>query len=423
MKKATTIIWKILFLSIFITLQLTATLNAQSDDYVVLWNKLGSEDEILNSEIGPNLEFYDQDLHDPPGCCDVEGGRLYDFGVFGNGVMLSGGPYYVTARIHNLVLSNLSSYVSSEQGTIAVWYMQKNDPVSYVNNVYRIFDGDFGLGAGMQFQSVEDGGLVFSLAFGGETSSVNTDISTFNNTWIHIAAVWDRNGIAGTPEALRLYVDGVKVASTTQNNWGTSVGDMADICGSNDDDENFAMDNLVIYDFAKTDFSDRFSENPLTSVSRKYQDATSIADLDGNGFPEIAVLHTRNGHTYVTLKDSYNKTQVGRIYFFNDKWTPKAISTLADMNGNGTDELAVLAVKKENGKVWVKILDSETREVLNSVYFLDNDWMAMGLTTVADLNQNGVDELAVLVVEKSTGRGNTIIRDAETREQLNWICY
>ena len=154
-----------------------------------------------------------------------------------------------------------------------------------------------------------------------------------------------------------------------------------------------------------------------------YQDATSIADLDGNGFPEIAVLNTRDGHTYVTLKDSDDKTQVGRIYFFNDEWTPKAISTLSDMNGNGTDELAVLAVKKENGKVWVKVMDSETKEVLNWVYFVNRDWMAMGLTTVADLNNNGVDELAVLVVKKSTSKASTVIRDAETKEQLSWICY
>jgi L-seryl-tRNA(Ser) seleniumtransferase len=46
--------------------------------------------------------------------------------------------------------------------------------------------------------------LVHSLADGGE----GYDISARNGHWIHVAGVWDRDGIASSHDTLRLYVDG-----------------------------------------------------------------------------------------------------------------------------------------------------------------------------------------------------------------------
>src|SRR5262249_25045556 len=92
------------------------------------------------------------------------------------------------------------------------------------------------------------------------------DITAYNNSWIHLAGVWDRQGIAGTTDTMRLYLNGVEVASTTQNGWGTTVGTVADIDGGNDADivGKFSIDNLKLWSGAKTDFSDRFGEGGVT---------------------------------------------------------------------------------------------------------------------------------------------------------------
>jgi hypothetical protein len=60
-----------------------------------------------------------------------------------------------------------------------------------------------------------------------------------------------------------LYIDGAVVASTTANDWGNSVGTRADIAGANDYDiaGQFYVDNLKVWDVARTDFSHRFDEN------------------------------------------------------------------------------------------------------------------------------------------------------------------
>jgi hypothetical protein len=86
-----------------------------------------------------------------------------------------------------------------------------------------------------------------------------------NGNWIHVAGVWDRNGIANTLDTIRLYVNGTLAASTQTGGWGTTVGQRADIGGGNDQNiaGQFAIDNLKVYDYALTDFSHRFDESWL----------------------------------------------------------------------------------------------------------------------------------------------------------------
>src|SRR5256885_15218622 len=53
---------------------------------ILLWNKLGSATEVLNSAYGPNLGFYNT-----PGGVDVVGNPAYVPGVFGNGLSIGPG--------------------------------------------------------------------------------------------------------------------------------------------------------------------------------------------------------------------------------------------------------------------------------------------------------------------------------------------
>jgi hypothetical protein len=108
-------------------------------------------------------------------------------------------------------------------------------------------------------------GLRFHVHFGGQRTILEHNISALNGTWIHLAGVWDRNGIGGSSDVMRLYLDGQVVAASQLANWGTVVGQTADIGGANDYNiaGQFALDNLKIYDVALTDFSHRFQEAPI----------------------------------------------------------------------------------------------------------------------------------------------------------------
>jgi hypothetical protein len=225
----------------------------------ILWNRLGSNQEILNSDYGPNLNFYGGGSWP-----DVSANPAYVPGVFGNGLTIGPGSYGSEDREHNVVWNNLNQYLSPDHGTIEVWYKQNSDPVGFSHGVYRIFDGSYGLGSGISFDSetVPNTALYFGMDFGGTYSGVSYDISAFNGTWIHLAGVWDRAGIAGSGDKIRLYLNGNLVAATTVATWGSVVGQQADIGGGNDADiaNQFAIDNLQVYDSAQTDFSNRLVE-------------------------------------------------------------------------------------------------------------------------------------------------------------------
>jgi Concanavalin A-like lectin/glucanases superfamily len=233
---------------------------------LLLWNKLGSATEVLNSAYGPNLGFYNT-----PSGFDVVGNPAFVPGVFGNGVSIGPGDYSFEQREHTVVWSGVDQYLNPDRGTISVWYEQNSDPVGFDHGVYRIFDGSYGLGTGIgmvsqtPFPSSGPSLLYFGMDFGGTYSGVSYNISSFNGTWVHLAGVWDRDGIANSADKIRLYVNGDVVASTTIGGWGGVVGQYADIAGGNDQNiaGQFAIDNLKVYDVALTDFSDRFNEGSI----------------------------------------------------------------------------------------------------------------------------------------------------------------
>lgn len=255
----------LLALGVFLSLVFTKNAFALAPPGLLLWNKLGSDTEVLGSAFGPNLSFF-------TGSSDRTG---YAPAVFGGGVTIGGGPF--GGLVHNLVLEDLDSLISPERGAIEAWYKQAADPLPFSYGIYRLFDGDFGLGSGLGLESFTPttgpfaglSRLFFTLTFDGTRTEIAHDISAYNDTWIHVAAAWDRDGIEGSAETMQLYVNGVKVAASTAIGWGTTLGPAADIAGGNDSGiaGKFFLDNLKLWDFAKTDYSDRFIENFMKEIA------------------------------------------------------------------------------------------------------------------------------------------------------------
>ncbi len=238
------------------------TLTTSAGAAPILWNRLGSNEQVQSSSYGPNLSFFGGGTWP-----DVAGNPGYVPGVFGDALTVGTGVYGPLDRVHTAVWENVNQHLNPNRGTVEVWYRQSQNPVPFEHGVYRIVDGSYGLGSGMTFNSeyLEShlaSRLVFGLEFGGTYTTVQHDISQHNGTWIHLAGVWDRGGIDGSSDKLRLYVDGNLVAATQFAGWGNVVGQRAGIGGGNDAGiaNKFALDNLKVFDTALTDFSHRFDE-------------------------------------------------------------------------------------------------------------------------------------------------------------------
>jgi hypothetical protein len=259
---------------------------------LVLWNTLGSDQEVAHSVFGPDLTMFDCHDRTTPvfgGRCavDMNGTFGYVPGVDGGAATVGGGPYFSEARVHTAVLR--TSILNPEHGAVEAWYLQRRNPVPFKHNPHRIFGGPYSLtGADevMLYSSdrVDSGDprLHFELFFGQEPPPFvlahvvavrslvdgrrGYRISRLDGQWIHVAGVWDRNGIDGTSDTVRLYVNSEVVARSTATNWGTTTcarrvsarpggACFTDIAGCNDTcARTFAVDELKVWNYAKTDF-------------------------------------------------------------------------------------------------------------------------------------------------------------------------
>jgi hypothetical protein len=218
---------------------------------------------------------------------DVNGTLGYVPGVDGGAATVGEGPYFSQARVHTAVLR--TSILNPEHGAVEAWYRQRSNPVPYEHNPHRIFGGPYsltGVDEVMLYSSdrIDSGDprLHFELFFGQEpppfvpahvvaVRSVADGrrgyrISRLNGRWIHVAGVWDRRGIGGTNDTVRLYVNGEVVAKSTATSWGTTTcarrvsarpggACFLDVAGCNDTCAGtFAVDDLKVWNYAKTDF-------------------------------------------------------------------------------------------------------------------------------------------------------------------------
>jgi hypothetical protein len=260
---------------------------------LLLWNRLGSALQVTHSAYGPDLTFFDcrdRAATAPIGgrcSADVRGTLRYIHGVDGRAATVGGGPYFSQARVHTAVLHE--SILNPEHGAVEIWYRQRSNPVPYEHNPHRIFGGPYsltGVDEVMLFsQDRLDSGdprLHFELFFGQEPPPYvpahvvaarslvdgrrGARISRFNGRWIHIAGVWDRQGIAGSSDTVRLYVNGEVVAASKGTSWGTTPcgrrvsarpggACFLDVAGCNDVCAGtFAVDDLKVWDYAKTSY-------------------------------------------------------------------------------------------------------------------------------------------------------------------------
>lgn len=297
--------------SLSVVFSLPANLRAQSGR-VVLWNKLGSVDEIENSEIGVGGT--------------VAGGG-FTTGLFGN-------AYLADFDEDNLVTFP-KDVIPVYEGTIEFWaklsgfpdtlgpgggvpsfcnYHELPDPAA--NPRYGIcLVGNDGLGNGGLCGVV---GIYFSTGTGAAAINTYEEVlgTDWRDTWHHYALVWDSDGIAGIsgePE-VAVFLDG----ELNSGHWDTGPGayfepptngvlGLIEIWEGYGNYGSAAMDNLIIWDYARTDFSNRFTECPFA--------VSGYIEVRGVGIPGAKVTLTQKGKggRQITFTDDFGWYEFGSV--------------------------------------------------------------------------------------------------------------
>jgi hypothetical protein len=142
-----------------------------------------------------------------------------------------------------------------------------------------------------------------------------------------------------------------------------------------------------------------------------WQTAFSVAlpDVNGNGVPDIALL--RDGPIHAEIRDGSSGVLVRAQPLLADSFVPIAAASLPDSDGNGIPELAVLAARRNDGRVVVEMQNLSGSAITRQVWFSPGQ-TPKRLAVVGDADSNGVVDIAVLSVRKSDGRGLVEVRNA-----------
>lgn len=253
-----------------------------ADGNVTLWNKLGSDTEINNSEIGP--------------------GGQKNFGNFTPGPFPNFGQAFMNNTPTSLTYAltfPANPVVSKSKGTVAFWAKLNNfpsalfdfvTPLSSVQTNFPIFGWRIGFGSNNGC-----GGFGFYGSFGVATNAfcngiVDTATQSGNldsilgdhSAWHHYAMVWNETGITQLGgRKVYLYIDGILKTTPRYHDgspWGVipngsriALAYFQNIAGAS-----VAVDNLVVWDDVKTDFSDRFNENPVSQAFSAFNPRASL---------------------------------------------------------------------------------------------------------------------------------------------------
>jgi hypothetical protein len=150
---------------------------------------------------------------------------------------------------------------------------------------------------------------------------------------------------------------------------------------------------------------------------------TVVPDYNGNGFPEVAVLGSEasTDAVRVQIKDSDTTTTLDNIFLGTQSIASDLVS-VADTNGNSIPEIGILGVLKANDQVRMQVWDPvppliAPAEFQANIWF-GNVYQPQSVTTMPDINTNGSDEIVAMGVDPATQNIRVQVRDSDTTATL-----
>jgi Tol biopolymer transport system component len=143
-----------------------------------------------------------------------------------------------------------------------------------------------------------------------------------------------------------------------------------------------------------------------------------LPDANGNGTPEIAVLGQGGKAVVVKTADAGTAAQLGFVYY-NRNFMPHQVAALPDLNANGVAELAVLG-RDAAGQLNTDLRDAVTGALVRNLQF--EQLAPLDLAVLADLNGNGSPEIAVLGV-LAAGGVQVLIKDSATQAEVSRLDF
>lgn len=277
-----------------------------------------------------------------------------------------------------------------------------------------------------QVRDLLTGGALGSVAFSARLSPVDLEI------------IPDRNG-NGIPELAGLGRDPMRL-EVRDGLTGTLVSDMRfahyltgtaltvypDLTGDGSPELVILADNRGTHGADKIEIRDVATGATVREVwlgkGWRVLEQERITDLNGNGSEELAVLRVHpSGNVNVQIRDSVRRSWANFVGFA-DEYPPKALVAIPDINGNGTDELVVFGRRIDGSNQKAVIKDSKTGQKLGQLWY-DRNFPGKDFVRCGDINGNGSVDLALLGQRRRDGQIKVMLEDSKTGEHLGNVWF
>ncbi|MFO7574648.1 MAG: LamG-like jellyroll fold domain-containing protein [Bacteroidales bacterium] len=267
---------------------------------LVLWNKMGSVEEVENSETGPDGTIV--------GTVNFDNDVRFGKGLTPNTGNAASGVDFPT------------TVVDPERGSIEMWTKFYTPPAAGTNGVYGFVNVNHWSHNVMSF-TWHNSGSILDMTLTFNSTGRNVSLGSFSpplNTPVHIACVWDREGINGSGDYMRIYVDGEMVASnSTDNDWGTDNSSgtfrVAAPWDASFATDRYSVDNLKIWGFAKTDFSDRDKDMEEIAIQQVLN--SPVKDMSASGITSYGNVNSNTAGygaaLYMASDGNYEEADAG----------------------------------------------------------------------------------------------------------------
>lgn len=150
-------------------------------------------------------------------------------------------------------------------------------------------------------------------------------------------------------------------------------------------------------------------------------DLTTLPDIDANGSEELAVLAWSNGAFAAQIVNLGAGATAARTVAFGPTLTEyRDLTTAPDINGNGAPELVLMA-KDASGQTQVQVRDAKSGALIQTVPF-GTTYDPVAIEVVEDQDGAGVPDLAMVGIN-STGTVRGVIKDPVSKNLVGGASF
>ena len=123
-----------------------------------------------------------------------------------------------------------------------------------------------------------------------------------------------------------------------------------------------------------------------------------VADLNNNGAQELAVLAINNtdNRFLVQIRDGGTGAKIRNIYFLGPGFQPMDLVVIPDSDNSGSPELGVLARNRQLNNFLVQVKNANGPFQTRNIFYLGSTFEPQAAIATPDMDNDGVPEIAVL---------------------------